>query len=93
MMNRESYVFNRYQIMQVQSIVQQLLEVVCLHRRAKLVCSVRYGPTPDGDRHRTGTSQKHALNGQTGYYRIGTFTPNGCSTQDLCRLFRPARCC
>ena len=94
--------------MQVQSIVQQLLEVVCpsMHRvrRASLVASVlgalrgrRLTVTAIGRALPGGTSQKHGLSGPTGYYRIGTFMDSGSSTIRACvghSLGRaPARCC
>ena len=65
-------------------------------------CSRRpAGPTPDSDRHRAGVARwdesEMQLNGQTGYYRIGTFMDSGSSTIRACvghSLGRaPARCC
>ena len=81
--------------MQVQSIVQQLLEVVCprMHRvrRASLVASVlgalrgrRLTVTAIGRALPVGRVRSMRLSGPTGYYRIGTFTPSGPSTIRVC---------
>ena len=82
--------------MQVQSIVQQLLEVVCpsMHRvrRASWVPSVlgalrgrRLTVTAIGRAVAGGTSQKHAIKrADPGYYRIGTFMDSGSSTIRAC---------